>query len=282
MSKITFFFSLVLQQLGSLKRFDVSNSQLTQIPDLSKAVKLESINLRFCESLLQISPSFQHLNELTYLNLGFCSSLSEFPTLPSTVKNLVLNFTSIKCVPISIERLSSLERFELSGCQGIKSLPTSICKLKSLWLLNLSFSGLEHFPDILEPMEKLRVLALEGTEIKELPQSIDNLIKLQQVNLNLCTNLERLCDGIRNLQYLEEISLLKCSKLKYIPPLEKSLPFVNARGCTSLDADKIRHGIQRFVFNDSLLERKMIYHSEIGAKHWSNFDDQTVCLLILP
>ncbi|PON99128.1 TIR-NBS-LRR-like protein [Trema orientale] len=267
-------------KLGNLKKIDLSYSSLTQIPDLSEALKLETVRLNFCENLLQLHPYFQNLKELTALFLGGCSSLEKFPELPSSIRILDLSDTPIKDIPSCIDRLSSLEVFELSYCKKLKSLPTAICKLKSLANLNLSFSRLENFPDILEPMESLSVLELNGTQIRELPASIDNLVVLCDLFLESCQNLEYLPDNISSLKFLEEVSLVDCSKLKSLPKFQLASPFVNARGCMSLetpskdDLDSQYKG-QSFVFTDYLNHRDMIFDPPLGIKRWSNFLDQT-------
>ena len=58
-------------------------------------------------------------------------------------------------------------------CKYLRSLPSRICELKSLTALFCSgCSRLRSFPEILEDMEILKQLHLDGTAIEELPMSI--------------------------------------------------------------------------------------------------------------
>ncbi|KAL6315273.1 hypothetical protein AAG906_000357 [Vitis piasezkii] len=74
-----------------------------------------------------------------------------------------------------------------------------------------------YFPEILENMENLRELHLNGTAIKELPSSIEHLNRLEVLNLNFCENLVTLPESICNLCFLEVLDVSYCSKLHKLP-----------------------------------------------------------------
>ena len=80
--------------------------------------------------------------------------------------------------------LSRLMNLYLSGCKRLKSLPSSICQLKSLQVLNLhGCSNLHRLPDEVRNLEASnRTLYAKGTTIREVPSSIVRL------NNNLYTN----------------------------------------------------------------------------------------------
>lgn len=108
--------------------------------------------------------------------------------------------------------------------KNLERLPSSICELKSLTTLLCSgCSRLRNFPEILEEMENLRELHLDGTAIEELPASIQYLRGLQYLNLAYCTNLLSLPESICNLSSLKFLNVSFCTKLEKLPENLRSL-----------------------------------------------------------
>ena len=107
----------------------------------------------------------------------------------------------------------------LRDCKNLESLPASIWdqlkSLKSLFCSNCS--QLQYFPEILQKMENMRELHLNGTAIKELPSSIVRLSRLQVLNLANCQNLETLPESLCNLCFLEVLVVSYCPKLHRLP-----------------------------------------------------------------
>ncbi|KAL5776168.1 hypothetical protein ACOSP7_009094 [Xanthoceras sorbifolium] len=225
-----------------LKRLILGHSQqLTRIPDLSGSPYLEVIDLVDCRSLVDISSSIQHLNNLNYLRLEGCESLGsfsrdvhfeslknldlsscinlkKFPQVLGNIEILSLKGSEVEVVPSLVESLSKLELLNLSDCARLKHIPTNICKVKSLRILNLkNCSQLEHFPKILETMERLEILDLSGTAVKEIPHTIEHLSGLLRLFLRGCKNLETLPSSISNLASLLELDLSNCTKLDKLP-----------------------------------------------------------------
>jgi len=91
------------------------------------------------------------------------------------LKELYLDGTVIKELPLSIGRLSGLTSLFLRGCKSLTSLPCNI-SLDSLKVLFLSCClKLEKVPKIVGNMKCLKELYLDGTAVKELPLSIGRL-----------------------------------------------------------------------------------------------------------
>ncbi|KAL5843306.1 hypothetical protein ACOSQ4_009264 [Xanthoceras sorbifolium] len=243
-----------------LKKLDLSYCQhLIRIPDLSDIPSVESIQLACCTSLLEIHSSNQSRKNLHSLQLMGCENLRSFPSnihiesshfhlsgfisltkLPQILGNIVyleLVGSGVEEVPSTIQSLSKLECLYMARCKRLKSISTSICKLKSLHLLDLSkCCKLESFPEILGTMD-LKHLKLSGTAIKELPASIKNLNRLEELYLCDCENLEKLPSSISNLRYLISLDLNGCSKLEKLPPLPKlpsGLRHLEAMNCKQL------------------------------------------------
>ncbi|KAL6315390.1 hypothetical protein AAG906_000500 [Vitis piasezkii] len=131
-------------------------------------------------------------------------------------RKLCLKGQTISLLPI--ERASEFDTLCLRECKNLESLPTSIWEFKSLKSLFCSYcSQLLYFPEILENMENLRQLHLNGTAIKELPSSIEHLNRLKVLNLDRCQNLVTLPESICNLCFLEVLDVSYCSKLHKLP-----------------------------------------------------------------
>ena len=178
---------------------------------------MKRIDLGYCRGLAKL-PDLSRASNLITLGLEGCYSLNKFPQLPRNITSLNLSSTSIKEVPSSIDCISCLEIFDLSDCKNLESLPTTICKLKSLQSLYLSgCSTFKYFPEILEPMERLVELELDRTAIKELHSSIEKLVGLQSLHLEMCQNLESVPDSIYNITSLDYVSLWRCSKFRPSP-----------------------------------------------------------------
>nr|AXU93590.1 RPP4/RPP5-like protein [Arabidopsis thaliana] len=145
-----------IQSLGSLEGMDLSESEnLTEIPDLSKATKLESLILNNCKSLvtlpstignlhrlvrlemkectgLEVLPTDVNLSSLEMLDLSGCSSLRTFPLISTSIECLYLENTAIEEVPCCIENFSRLTELLMYCCQRLKNISPNIFRLTSL------------------------------------------------------------------------------------------------------------------------------------------------------
>ncbi|KAG6470699.1 hypothetical protein ZIOFF_071776 [Zingiber officinale] len=91
---------------------------------------------------------------------------------------------------------------------GVGRIPNDLFnRLKYLWLLDLSNSGIEELPDSVGKLVHLRYLSLAGTNVKELPESVENLYNLQTLELKFCYNLLSLPQGTNNLVNLRHLIL---------------------------------------------------------------------------
>ncbi|XP_010276319.1 PREDICTED: putative disease resistance protein RGA3 [Nelumbo nucifera] len=98
-------------------------------------------------------------------------------------------FSSSRCdwhIPSDLfEQYRCLLVLDLSGNDGLDSLPDSIGNLKHLCFLNLNYTGIEVLPDSLCSLYNLQTLMLEHCyKLDEIPENIGNLINLQYIEMN--------------------------------------------------------------------------------------------------
>ncbi|CAI0556434.1 unnamed protein product [Linum tenue] len=143
-----------IEQLWPGKQINLSHSNLTKIPDLSAAQKLEILNLQDCTSLVELS-SIQFLTKLKSLNLKGCKSLG---TVPRNLKYLYVGGTAIEELPSSLGGLAFLVILDVKNCTRLQQIPIS-SKLNSLESLDIS--GCPHL-----------LKRLSGNGNGELPESV--------------------------------------------------------------------------------------------------------------
>ena len=168
----------------------------TAIEELPSSIgglrELIYLDLVGCNLLKNLPSAVSKLGCLKKLDLSGCSSVTEFPKVSNTIKELYLNGTAIREIPSSIECLFDLAELHLRNCKQFEILPSSICRLRKLERLNLSGClQFRDFPEVLEPMVCLRYLYLEQTSITKLPSPIGNLKGLACLEVGNC---KYLCD----------------------------------------------------------------------------------------
>nr|KYP34205.1 TMV resistance protein N [Cajanus cajan] len=162
-TKLTNLVHLISLNLVSLKGVYLDgSSELKELPDLSKAINLEVLDLSSCESLTTVHPSIfslakleilnlsncisltilssdSHMHSLNYLILDYCKSLTEFSIISKNMEELDLSWTEkMKALPSSFGHQRKLKSLDLTG-SGIQRLPSSINNLTQLLHLNLSY-----------------------------------------------------------------------------------------------------------------------------------------------
>lgn len=213
---------------------------LIEIPDLSKARSLESLCLCECESLVELPSSLGHLDKLVKLSmrscaklknlpcnisleslktlsLDGCTSIKDFPFVSENVEELGLSWTSIEEVPTSIDRLSRLRDLRLSQCKRLKKLPDTLGDLKSLrhlWLGNCP--NVTVFPVL---GKEIKILALNGTAIEEVPSTIGDKLNLVFLEMSECQRLQNLPPAMSNLKNLKYLYLRGCTNITELPQI---------------------------------------------------------------
>ncbi|XP_018441634.1 disease resistance protein RPS6 [Raphanus sativus] len=246
-----------IELLTCLKDMDLSKSEnLKEIPDLSTATNLETLNLHGCSRLVELPSSIRNLNKLTELNMQGCVNLGTFPT------------------GIDLQSLSSLD---LSGCSRLQSFPlissnisklnlsqTSIVKypfklpFESLVELHMEQIKSERFWEGVQPLTSLKKMVFSRCEnLKEIPD-LSMMTKLEKLDLNGCSSLVELTlSSIQNLNKLTTLEMIGCSSLETLPTgiNLKSLYRLNLNGCSQLRSfPDISSNISILFLNQTAIE----------------------------
>ncbi|XP_023641940.1 disease resistance protein RML1B [Capsella rubella] len=165
-----------IQPIANLKKMDLHGSvDLKELPDLSKATNLETLELSICKSLVELPPSFSNLHKLKNLGMSYCINLEVIPT--KNIKIFDISETSVKDVPTSVTLWSQLEFFNVHGNEQLKTLPQLPLNITFLCLSNTAF---ESISCCLKGLRKLAELRLYGcrklTLLPELPRSLRYLL----------------------------------------------------------------------------------------------------------
>ncbi|KAF2297155.1 hypothetical protein GH714_018444 [Hevea brasiliensis] len=192
--------------------------KLATLPNLSSATNLERINLKGCESLLEIPSSIQFLHKLVYLNLddciklgslpillhlkhlkelslSFCINLKKMSEIPSGIKQLHLIGCGVEEWSASVQSFDTLKYMCISMCYNLRSLPSSLHLTFVEKLELFRCSNLNKFPSVTGYLKRILleegedfIIGLPGSEIPEwfsyenLGSSIDFVLPPECIN----------------------------------------------------------------------------------------------------
>ncbi|XP_060668166.1 disease resistance protein RUN1-like [Ziziphus jujuba] len=224
------------QNLDSLKKIDLSYfKHLTQIPDLFRAPtpeklpgsikyidfckttvkkfpssmwslnQLETLMFENCKSLTDLPSSACNLKSLKRFSLYYCTSLLKFQDLPRNITWLTLAGTAIEMVPSSIGCLSHLFTLDMTFCEMLECLPTTLYE-----------TAIEDIPSSIANLSRLGILMLDGCECLEvLPNNIYNIkgLKLSLSGLSGCSSFDKF-PPLSGTCYLGELDLSHLNRLQ--------------------------------------------------------------------
>nr|WIL60005.1 nodulation protein [Melilotus officinalis] len=138
------------------------------------------------KSQLTLEDPFKQFSYLTVMNFCQNESITTMPDV-SKVKNLrelrLDNCKNLTMFHESVGFLEHLTHLSASGCPKLRSFLERMF-LPSLEFLDLNLCvELEHFPDIVDKMNKPLKIYMINTAIEELPDSIGNLIGLVSIEM---------------------------------------------------------------------------------------------------
>ncbi|XP_008237535.2 PREDICTED: TMV resistance protein N-like [Prunus mume] len=154
--------------LPNLKYMDLSCSlNLATTPNFTGIPKLQVLNFKGCENLVEIHPSVAYLKWLTELVFDGCKSVKSLP---------------------SVVEMDSLVSFSLSGCSKLKKIPEFSGQMKNLSMLTLCGTAIEKLPSSIGHLVGLTFLDANNCEnLLGLPSEICNLKSLQKLYANGCS-----------------------------------------------------------------------------------------------
>ncbi|XP_028769821.1 disease resistance protein TAO1-like isoform X2 [Neltuma alba] len=140
------------------------------------------LDFSFCEFITEV-PDISQCQCLRRLGLAFCDNLIKVhDSLGSLPKLMILD--ARKCTKLSIfpreMKMASLEDLILTACES-----------------------LEYFPHVVGKMDALKLISIDGTAIKELPPSLENLSGIRYIYMSSCTSLGELPTSLFRLPTLE-------------------------------------------------------------------------------
>ncbi|XP_061376474.1 uncharacterized protein LOC133318484 [Gastrolobium bilobum] len=237
------------------------------LPHNFHSKNLVILNLSY--SSFQWNKQLENSEVLSQLIFTGCVDIRQIPDvsgIPNLTELCVDDCTNLIGIHDSVGFLDKLLSFSAKGCSKLRIVPHGI-RLTSLEYLCLrDCCSLIMFPEILGPMERLEFVDLEGTAIKNLPLSMQNLKGVQRLYLNRCRMIESnaLSDIIQRLpnlfpflkslrlrgssltilpecieecRFLELLDLCYCKQLREIRGLPLSTDDFLAYNCTLLKAN---------------------------------------------
>lgn len=183
-------------------KLEKANPKDVQIVDL--------VNDEELELFLEKANTFENLEGLSVVNANI--TVNKFNEIIEKLidkqyfQKLILYHCQIKTVPSSISKLKHLRTVALSR-NSIASLPNEIGKLTELRYINLyNNRSFNRFPDAIGFLTKLEELGFAGTKVSQLPKTIGNCKNLIKITANAC-RINELPEELGNCEKLKDINL---------------------------------------------------------------------------
>ncbi|KAK3430954.1 hypothetical protein EUGRSUZ_E02163 [Eucalyptus grandis] len=152
---------------------------------------ITSLSISIKHDHLSTSSISKDFKQLTYVKLSDCESLIITPNLscaPNLKELKLWNCKNLVEAHESIANHDKLQVLHFKWCPELRVFP-NVLKSKNLRDLNFYVcSKFEKFPDIPHELGCLKRLSILHTAIKELPTSIENLVSLEAMLLDICRN----------------------------------------------------------------------------------------------
>ncbi|KFK38024.1 hypothetical protein AALP_AA3G060200 [Arabis alpina] len=190
-----------IQPLTNLKKMNLVQSlYLKELPDLSNATNLETLDMKRCFSLVEIPSSFGNLQKLERLDMEFCLKLQVVPT----------DFN-----------LASLESVNMARCFQLRKFPDIFGNITKLSITDTMLQDLAESVRLWSRIQSLIVRGSGNTP----PYAVEMG----------GPDIEKIPDCIKDLPGLKDLSIYSCPKLASLPELPISLRNLTVSDCESLE-----------------------------------------------
>ncbi|KAL4601284.1 hypothetical protein ACB092_11G260800 [Castanea dentata] len=210
----SFFQEVEKDELGNISKFkihdlmhdmaiQVMGSESTTIYSKDKVIDEKTRHVSFGDML--------HSSSEIPISLSKARRIRTF-FLPCQPKYFTRNSDHSICSEI-IASFKFIRLLDLHN-MGIKTIPSSIKKLKHLRYLDLSMNeDIEMLPNSIVKLYNLQTLKLSWCEkLKELPRDINKLVNLKFLEIDLCTGLTHMPNGLGQLTNLQTLSKFVMNK----------------------------------------------------------------------
>ncbi|KAM5552840.1 hypothetical protein ABKV19_025188, partial [Rosa sericea] len=204
---------------NQLRWLDWPKCPLQSFPSDFHANKLVNLDISKNRKITRLWEGRKNFPRLTWMNLRGCDSLTELPDFSGIPNLKILNpygCSSLVEVPDSVGFLRNLVSLGVGCCSNLIKFPRKINR-KYVETISLRSRKLEEFSEVGKEMGSLKILDLSGTCIKELDESIGNLIGLKKLKLLACQNLTTLSRSIYELRNLQVLDASNCPNLATLP-----------------------------------------------------------------
>ncbi len=187
-----------LDGIGRLKKLEELNLRGSNVNDLPDSIgELSELKTLYIDetTITRLPESFEKLNNLRSLGLQIDTlDLAEAFTILLKLKKLenlyICNYTDMppECADLkSLKYLEICERMdERDGGEDGFSLSENICNISSLEeLILLNNRKINHLPECIAKLKKLRVLDIRTTRINHLPDSLAYLKNLEKIYVTI-------------------------------------------------------------------------------------------------
>nr|XP_048329241.1 disease resistance protein RPV1-like [Ziziphus jujuba var. spinosa] len=258
----------LLKYVINLKKLSVVDCpKLKSLPE--GIGSLETLEIRKCDPILlercrdDIGDYWPLISHIKHLILSPVTKAAEFrggegvilegESIPMNSESFFYHLSKLKFLklygikdlqhlPDGLKRLTSLETLDIQYCSKLQSLSPGLYHLTSLQRLYISDCEEVEMPNddgsdaiMWQHLQSLSVLALP--KLVALPQGLQQLTTLQEVNIHFCKNMETVLGNISNLKSLKKLDIWKCPKLKSLPEgidCLTSLETLDIEGCPIL------------------------------------------------
>jgi len=179
--------SLAVERLVSLRVLDLSNNELTRIPeDFGKLHSLVQLDLSY-NHLTILPDSISSLRFLHTLSLrgNQLSELSNGIAHLTALRKLDLKSNFLRELPASIAQLDGLVELDVSQ-NSLVELPKNIGGMTSLVRLNACFNQISRIPESIMNCQQLVVIKLAVNNLTHVPHEVGYLPRLSWFSMSSC------------------------------------------------------------------------------------------------